>query len=228
MGFFGRKADYRATWRFSPNLEGLSKKNFGKEGTSSFGSGFILDPNVITRKFGGYAAAAAKITSDVSGEVEYFEPKSYQKKYELTEVANEMDETVNINHVFNGNWDRRDRLAKEIIEAIEQKPEREELSSAEDLIKVLEGKAVLGADIVFERGGQAANLKFDASNIDSYSEEKSGNSEGKAFEVRLYGDNEFRKQLTREVPDLAGRWSDWDLARNKLKDIQLYGKIRRY
>lgn len=215
--------DYRASWGFNEKLENLSSENFGRGGTKSHNSGFILDHRVMTKKFSEYAGVMASITSDLSGEIEYFEPE--EKDQGLTEPANKMDKTLDLVERFNGTQDKRDRLAEEIIEAIEEKHGRKEISSVNDLVEVLEGKSVLGADLTFKHKGKAANLKFDSSNIRSYQKDNSETDREKPFQVRLYGDEDFRKKITRRSPDLAGNWNDWDLARNKLKRTCLGKKI---
>lgn len=223
MKLFGREADYTASWGFSSKLSGLSRDNFSREGTSSFNTGFILDSHVITEKFTQYAKAAAEVTEELSGEVEYFEPESDEN---LTAIANEMDEKVNIRHVLNGNWDKRDRLADEILEAISEKHGRKKVNTAEELAELVSTRKVLGANLVFEKDGEAANLKFDSSKISSYQAENSGRNKQKPFELKVYGNEDFRKNLNKSHQDFAGRWSDWDLARNKtrekLQDLGLY------
>lgn len=105
MKWFGREADYKASWGSSPKMQGISKRNFSREGTSSFNSGFVLEPEVITKKFQQYAESAAEVVHKVEGEIEYFDPESEES---LTELANEMDEEVNIRNALNGNCQKKE------------------------------------------------------------------------------------------------------------------------
>lgn len=211
MSFYEGRQKYRASWSFNKKLRGLSEKNFNREGTSWINSGFVLDHEVITKKFSDYATSLAKSANRVSGEVEYFEPD----KSGLTKVAEEMAEKSNIKNVLNGNCDKRDEIAEEIMDAIEEKPSRKEVRNFGELSDITDKYAVLGADLVFQREHKATNFRFDSSKIRSYQKERSEPDWDEPFKVRLYGDEEFRKEVTKKTSDLAGRWNDWDLARNK-------------
>ncbi|MFB6144071.1 MAG: hypothetical protein ABEJ98_02050 [Candidatus Nanohaloarchaea archaeon] len=223
MKFFGREADFEASWGFSPNLKGLSEKNFNREGSPSFNSGFILDPEVINRKFYGYAATLEEASESMKGKIDYFKPEERDRS--LTEVAEEMDEVSTIPHILNGNWDERDEIAEEIITAIEEKPRRREVDSREEIDYLAERYAIVGAELVFEKDSSAASLEFDSASIDSYLAETSETSGEKPFRVKVYGSDDFRRELSQKVPDLAGKWSTWDLARNKVKDTRAVKKL---
>ena len=211
-----KRRKYRASWSFNKKLNQISERNFSREGTSSFKTGFILDPEIITGKFQQYAESAAELTQKVEGKIQYFDPES---KESLTELANEMEDEFNIKNALNGNCEKRDEIVTEVLEAILNKDNNvKEVKNREELSEITEDYAVLGADLVFTKNSKAANLKFDSSKIRSYQSEKTNPNWDKPFQFNLYGDEEFRKKLTRNTPDLAGKWNDWDLARNKTQE----------